>query len=129
MKKRNLVFLAISITIGSSATFADGECEKYRTSYDQTFCMSKIFIESDKELNSVYINLRTSLKESTKQQLKDTQLQWIKYRDVSCESNGSIDVSCNYQVNHSRSEYLRDRLRECKAGTCRDNMIIKKSWN
>ncbi|MGO4781509.1 lysozyme inhibitor LprI family protein, partial [Lysobacter sp. 2RAB21] len=69
------------------------------------------------------------IKEPVKQQLKATQLDWIKYRDTSCESSGAINVDCNYRVNRERGEYLRDRVRECKAGTCRNDEIVKKSWN
>jgi uncharacterized protein YecT (DUF1311 family) len=61
--------------------------------------------------------------------LMKTQRAWIKYRDNVCQKEaGTIDVDCNYQVNKERSEYLRDRARECKTGTCRDDMIVNKSW-
>lgn len=44
----------------------------------------------------------------------------MKYRDNVCQpESGTINVDCNYRVNRERTEYLRDRLRECKAGTCR----------
>ncbi|CAG2130383.1 hypothetical protein LMG31506_00804 [Cupriavidus yeoncheonensis] len=111
------------------AAHAANECDKYRTSYDKTYCFARLFLESDKELNASYNELRGLVGDSTKQQLKDTQLEWIKYRNASCESSGAIDVDCNYRVNRDRAEYLRDRVRECKAGTCRNDMISKKSWN
>lgn len=113
----------------SFAAHAQGECDKYRTSYDKTYCFAKLFLESDKELNTAYNELRGLIKEPTKQPLKDTQLQWIKHRDASCETSGAINVDCNYRVNRERTEYLRDRARECKAGTCRNDMIVKKSWD
>lgn len=112
----------------SFAASAQGECDKYRTSYDKTYCFAKLFLESDKELNTAYKDLRGVAKEAANQKLKTTQLEWIKYRDATCESSGSINVDCNYRVNRERTEYLRDRARECKAGTCRDEMIAKKSW-
>lgn len=112
----------------SFAASAQGECDKYRTSYDKTYCFAKLFLESDKELNAAYKDLRGVAKEAANQKLKTTQLEWIKYRDATCESSGSINVDCNYRVNRERTEYLRDRARECKAGTCRDEMIAKKSW-
>ena len=41
----------------------------------------------------------------------------MKYRDNVCQpESGTINVDCNYRVNRERTEYLRDRLRECKAG-------------
>ena len=116
--------------LGAAAVGAQDECDKYKTSYDRTYCFVKLFMESDKELNSVYTELRGVLKEAVKLKLRDTQREWIKYRDDFCEVvPGTINVDCNYRVNRDRTEYLRDRLRECKAGTCRADMIERRSWN
>ncbi|ALN58033.1 MULTISPECIES: lysozyme inhibitor LprI family protein [Lysobacter] len=122
-----LAFALLGLAAGNA--YAQGECDKYRTSYDKTYCFAKLFLESDKELNAAYNDLRGVAKEPAKSQLKQTQLQWIKHRDASCENSGSINVDCNYRVNRERTEYLRDRARECKAGTCRADMIVKQSWN
>lgn len=122
-----LAFALLGLSAGAAQ--AQDECDKYRTSYDKTYCFGKLFVESDKELNAAYNDLRGLIKEPAKSQLKATQLQWIKHRDASCESAGAINVVCNYRVNRERGEYLRDRARECKAGTCREDMIVKKSWD
>lgn len=114
--------------LSTSAAQAD-ECDTYKTSYDKTYCFSKLFLESDKELNTVYEQLRNASREPLKQQLKSVQLEWIRYRNDTCESQGTINMNCNYRVNRERAEYLRDRVRECKAGTCRNDMISTKSWN
>jgi uncharacterized protein YecT (DUF1311 family) len=130
MKFLTLASLAAGLFF--SAQFAHAEntdsCDKFKTSYDKTYCVAKLFLESDKELNSVYTELRKPLKDNVKQQLTETQRDWIKFRDASCERSGSIDVSCNYKLNRERAEYLRDRARECKTGTCNDAAIAKKSW-
>jgi uncharacterized protein YecT (DUF1311 family) len=120
--------LLLSLALVTSVAQAQSECDKYKTSYDKTYCFAKLFLESDKELNAVYGDLRGQLKETARKQLTDVQRDWIKYRDGKCESSGAIDVDCNYRVNRDRAEYLRDRARECKAGTCRDELIAKKSW-
>jgi uncharacterized protein YecT (DUF1311 family) len=119
----------IALLAVSSTAQAQGECDKYHTSYDKTYCFAKLFLESDKELNDVYKDLRQSVKGDVKQQLTETQRAWIQYRDASCENQGTIDVDCNYRVNRERTQYLRDRLRECKTGDCRNEMISQKSWN
>jgi uncharacterized protein YecT (DUF1311 family) len=119
----------LSMVLIASAAQAQSECDKYKTSYDKTYCFAKLFLESDKELNAVYGDLRSQLKEPARKQLTEVQRDWIKYRDGKCESSGAIDVDCNYRVNRDRAEYLRDRARECKAGTCREELIGKKSWN
>lgn len=128
--KAFLALLSAAVFLfASHAARAEGECDKYTTSYDKTYCFAKLFVESDKELNDVYKELREFLKDDVKQQLTVTQRAWIKHRDSSCSEGGSINVDCNYKVNRARAEYLRDRLRECKAGTCRNDMISQKSWD
>ena len=104
-------------------------CDRYTTSYDRTYCFSKLFVESDKELNDVYKSLRKHLSTQARQNLKNTQLEWLQYRNKSCETNpGTINVDCNYRVNKERTEYLRDRLRECKSGMCNTDLATSKSW-
>ncbi len=130
MKRGFVVLMTGLFLISASLVFAEGECDKYKTSYDVTYCYSKLFVESDKELNSVYNDLKGVLKDDMKKKLTETQRGWIKYRNSACEeAPGTINVDCNYKVNRDRTEYLRDRLRECKAGTCRNDMIVKKTWH
>lgn len=113
----------------SAQAFAIGECDKYKTSYDRTYCYSRLFMESDKELNEVYKDLRDTLRDSVRRQLTETQRAWMKHRDQVCQpESGTINVDCNYDLNRKRSDYLRDRLRECRAGTCREELIAAPSW-
>jgi len=122
------VVAGLSVMI-SNVVFAQGECDKYKTSYDATYCYSKLFVESDKELNVVYKELKDGLKDDMKKKLTETQREWMKYRNNVCEEvPGAINVDCNYIVNKERTDFLRDRLRECKTGNCRAEMIVKKSW-
>ncbi len=120
----SVLFLAFSHQV-----FAIGECDKFVTSYDRTYCYSKLFIESDKELNEVYKGLTGKIKPEIKTQLTQVQRAWMKHRDESCSNQGTINVDCNYTLNRERTEYLRDRLRECKTGNCRNDMISTESWN
>lgn len=129
MKKLIFSFsLLTTISLGAFAQEPHDPCSKYHTHYDQTYCMAKLFIESDNELNHVYKELHTHLKGPLKKQLVEVQRAWIKYRDQACSNGGTIDVNCNYTVNHHRAEYLRDRLRECKTGNCQPKMIRRKNW-
>lgn len=117
------LLLTAGILLAAPHAIARGECDKFNTSYDKTYCFSKLFVESDKELNAV-------CSERAKTGLTEVQRDWIKYRDQICQPQaGSIAVDCNYEVNRLRAEYLRDRLRECKAGACRDDMIARKNWD
>jgi uncharacterized protein YecT (DUF1311 family) len=129
MKKHFLpALLVAALGFASFAAHADDECSQYKSAYDQTYCFAKLFLESDKDLNQVYGDLNKAVKPDVKKQLKSTEAAWIQYRDASCSEHGTIDAACNYRVNRERTEYLRDRLRECKAGTCRDEQIVKRSW-
>lgn len=91
--------------------------------------MSKLFVESDSELNEVYKDLRGKINEDGRSELKRTELAWMKFRNSKCEHiPGVIDVQCTYEVNVERTNYLRDRLRECKVGHCDYKAIGAQSW-
>lgn len=126
IKLMAMAFTALALTPLSAS--ADNECDRYQTSYDRTYCMSKISAEADNELNIVYKQLRSVINAATKKQLVYVQRDWLKYRNATCENSGTIDVNCNYRLNKERTEFLRDRLRECRAGTCRASAILNTYW-
>ena len=122
-----LIFGIVLMT--ASVAWGQDPCARYRASYDRTYCKSKLFVDSDRELNDVYKKLGRQLSESTRRQLVETQRDWIRYRDQRCESApGTINVDCNYRVNVQRINYLRDRLRECTAGSCNRDAIVRPNW-
>jgi uncharacterized protein YecT (DUF1311 family) len=104
-------------------------CDKYSTSYDTTYCLSKLFVESDAELNVAYKELQGVLDQESSKELKMVQRKWIKYRNSQCETSpGTINVRCSYDVNVKRTNYLKDRFRECKVGDCDRHLIASPSW-
>ncbi len=119
------VLAALVFTTRASA--ADG-CENPKNSYDATYCFVKLFMAADDELNTAYQDLKQVLSKDQMEKLKGAQRAWIKYRNNACSSAGNIDVECNYKVNKSRVEALHDRLRECKTGHCRDDLLEAKEW-
>ncbi len=123
-------FIAIALCAAATSAFAEEyKCDKFTASYDKTYCMSKLFVESDYELNEVYKELRGKINEDGRSELKRTELEWMKYRNSKCEiMPGTINVRCSYEVNVERTNYLRDRLRECKVGHCDYKAIGKQSW-
>lgn len=119
------IFLcAVSVSFSAVA----GVCDKFTGSYDKTYCLSKLFIESDNELNAVYKELKGLIDEDTSKSLTKVQREWIKYRNAQCENNGTINVDCNYDVNKARTDYLRKMVEECKIGYCQKDKIGQKSW-
>jgi uncharacterized protein YecT (DUF1311 family) len=127
MLNRFIVAHVMGLTL-VSVILADDNCKEPKTSYDRTYCAAKLFLESDKELNSVYKELKGMIKPEVQKKLVLVQRDWIKYRDNQCEANGTIDVDCNHNVNVARIDYLRERLREAKAGQVRPDLIEKQSW-
>jgi uncharacterized protein YecT (DUF1311 family) len=121
--------MALVVLLASRAASAveDG-CQSPKTTYDRTYCTAKLFVESDNELNAVYKELKKSLGNDAQKKLTAVQREWITHRDGRCEAGGTINVQCNYDVNRARVEFLRDRLRECKTGHCRDDLVGQKSW-
>ncbi len=129
LKITSLALLASGLFLSAVSTAsAASSCDQYTTSYDRTFCFCKLIVESDKELNDVYKALRKQIDKETAEGLKMTQRQWIKYRNNQCENNGTIQLQCNYEVNKNRTDYLRERLRECKSGVCQNSLVVKPSW-
>lgn len=129
MKCIFLVFAVGAMLFSSQAALASGECDKYSTRYDNTYCMCKLFIESDNELNTVYKDLRKIIPESARNQLTSVQREWMRHRDEACQPQpGTIAVDCNYKLNRERAKYLRDRLNECKTGACQNDKIGQRSW-
>jgi len=122
-----LMLVFSTSTLASVARAEDG-CVNPKTAYDQTYCNAKLFLESDKELNEVYKDLKGAIDKATQSKLTATQKKWIVFRDESCSKDGTISTSCNFKVNKERTEYLRDRLRECKTGHCNNEAIAKTEF-
>ena len=116
---------AVAPRIGHTAN----ACDNPQNSYDATYCKAKLFIEADEEMNGVYKALRSKLDKTGKEELRQIQLKWLEYRNFHCERMGTINVECNFVVVKSRTDYLRDRLRECEIGYCSADKIRAKSWD
>ena len=126
--KISVAILALFFSVTALDARGEDGCAHPRSSYDATYCMCKLFVESDKELNEVYKELSSTIKPDQKKKLVQVQRKWLKFRDSSCESSGTINVDCNYKVNKARTDALRDRLRECKTGHCREDLIVQEDW-
>lgn len=125
--KRTKWLLCLGLVLSANVQATEA-CKRFTTSYDKTYCTAKLFVESDTELNQVYKELKSKLKEDVAKGLTRIQRDWIQYRNATCSDRTEIDVACNYQVNRGRTEYLRDRLRECKTGNCDSTAITRQSW-
>lgn len=88
-----LVLLSLLAFAVSATAFAD--CGDLNTQTAMNQCAMEQFQRLDKELNKVYTEYRSRLDKRQKQQLKEVQLAWIKFRDLACafESSGVEDSS------------------------------------
>jgi uncharacterized protein YecT (DUF1311 family) len=131
MSQSKIFYSVLSVVFGmiyTASLFAKDGCQNPRSPYDKTYCLGKLFVESDKELNEVYSELKGLLKGDQIAQLVRTQKKWILFRDTACSSGELIHVECNYKVNKERADFLRDRSRECKVGHCRDDLMFVAEW-
>ncbi|WP_367111639.1 lysozyme inhibitor LprI family protein [uncultured Psychrobacter sp.] len=103
-------------------------CDKPVNDFDGLYCLTKVYLEADKELNSSYGKLVKRLNSQQKTTLKRGQLAWIRARNDQCSyydnSNGFfVNMDCATDMTTERVNFLNDRLRECNAGSCRDSRL------
>ncbi|RQV64654.1 DUF1311 domain-containing protein [Burkholderia cenocepacia] len=122
MKKKNLLascaLLALAVPFAAHAA----GCGKPRGAFDQVYCTSTQFSQSDRDLNDEYGRLRKQLSGDQQAALKSGQLAWLKQRDTQCsETRGSsylVDIQCANDMTQSRLSFLRERERECSSTGC-----------
>jgi uncharacterized protein YecT (DUF1311 family) len=106
--------------------FADN-CNNPSNSFDGLYCLNKVYIQADKDLNTSYKSLRKYLKSSEKSKLKKGQITWIKDRNASCSYHNDrgffVNLRCAKNMTVDRTNFLNDRIRECKATGCQSRKL------
>ncbi|WP_420225067.1 lysozyme inhibitor LprI family protein [Pigmentiphaga litoralis] len=123
MKKLALAMTCLSASLLTSAAFgAQSGCDTPRNAFDQLYCSSTIFAQTDKDLNTTYGALRKQLQPAQQEALKQGQLAWIKKRDDECsyeKPNGYyVNLTCAVKQTQSRLDFLKARQRECGSTGC-----------
>jgi len=102
-------------------SFADN-CDNPRDDFDGLYCMNKIYMKADEELNASFKELRALLNADEKKALLATQLKWIESRNSTCSTKNAngfwVNLACVKNTTIERTNTLRDRIRECKATGC-----------
>ncbi|ALF59028.1 lysozyme inhibitor LprI family protein [Psychrobacter urativorans] len=102
-------------------------CNKPVNDFDGLYCLTKVYLEADKELNNSYTKLNKVLNSTQKSKLKRGQLAWIRDRDERCSyHNGEgffVNMNCATRTTTQRVNFLNERVRECTAGSCRDSRL------
>ena len=108
------------------------DCQNPQTQTDMNQCASSDLARETKKINKTYNDFRTKLNSAQKQQLKEVQLAWIKFKDLACqfEASGIEGGSAHSMVLAScLSEKTLQRNKELEAlGNCQEGDLSCPSW-
>lgn len=80
--------LAILLALGAGPARA-ADCAKATTQIEMTTCASETLTQADADLNASYLAYRARLDKARQNEIRDVQLAWLKYRDLSCRFESS----------------------------------------
>lgn len=107
--------------------FANSNCDKPVNDFDGLYCLNKVYIEADKELNERYKELVPMLDAAGKAALKQGQLAWMKQRNNLCsrreENEFFVNMNCATSQTIERAQFLQNRIRECKSSGCLNSQL------
>ena len=126
MKKRWIQSAIFSLLMPTLA-WANSNCDKPNNDFDGLYCLNKIYQQADTELNANYKTLRPMLDSAGQAALKRGQLQWMRTRNQDCsmrEKGGFyVNLDCATRTTIARSQFLQDRIRECKSAGCLNSRL------
>lgn len=95
-------------------------------------CAGQDFEKADRRLNKKYTEYQTRLTREQKEQLRGTQLAWIKFRDKSCdfESSGVQGGSAYPMIRYGcLAEKTRARIKELEQlAACKEGDLGCPAW-
>jgi uncharacterized protein YecT (DUF1311 family) len=113
-------FVIAATVFRSAAVLAD--CDHPRNDFDDLYCLDKVYIQADKDLNDEYSKLSKQLNADGKTALKHGQISWIKSRNDQCSMKDDhgfwVNLECATRVTIGRTQFLQDRNRECASAGC-----------
>jgi len=128
--KRIIAFLLVSFSMQfvSMPAFAQTGCDHPKNDFDGLYCLNKIWIEADKNLNEVYKKLSLKLDANGKAALKKGQLSWISSRNSACSKSDPkegffVNLECATSRTIDRTKFLEDRYRECMSAGCMNSKL------
>jgi uncharacterized protein YecT (DUF1311 family) len=111
----------------SLGAFANSACDNPKNDFDGLYCLNKVYIEADKELNENYKALHAVLDTAGRAALKSGQLAWINERNSKCSRSDAdgffVNLECAADTTIHRSQFLQDRIRECKGAGCMNSKL------
>ena len=120
------LFFAAGLSLASVAALVDN-CDTARNTFDEFYCKDKLYIQADKDLNKAYGDLMKALPSASKKTLKSVQLEWMRGRDSQCieerDDEIVLCVNCRLRKTVEQTNFLQDRLRECKSTGCQPSRL------
>ncbi|MCI5220294.1 MAG: DUF1311 domain-containing protein [Candidatus Electrothrix sp. LOE2] len=123
--KGMLVLLCVLLP---NLVLANSNCDNPRNDFDGLYCLNKIYLQADKELNQAYAELKDLLDDQGKKLLKKGQLTWIGSRDSECSYRDNrrgffVNLDCAAKTTIERTQFLIDRKRECLSSGCLNSRL------
>ncbi len=116
------MYLLLLILLLISFPVISDNCEKPKNDFDGLYCLNKIYVTADKELNDSYKKLVSKLDPTMKTSLRDSQRKWMETRNAECswkdERGFYVNMQCATDKTVERKNFLDDRFRECIAVGC-----------
>lgn len=117
-----IMFFAAPITAS-----ANSNCDNPRNDFDGLYCLNKVYLQADKDLNKNYKALVKHLDKRGKKILKKSQIKWIKSRDADCSYHDRrgffVNLDCASATTIQRAQFLNDRKRECVSSGCMNSRL------
>ena len=125
--KTSLAILTSAAFMFPMLSWGAQNCDKPVNDFDGLYCLTKVYLEADKELNNSYTKLNKALNSTQKSKLKRGQLAWMRERNDQCsyhdEGGFYVNMDCATRTTTKRVNFLNERVRECSAGSCRDSRL------
>lgn len=116
------LLLLMALPLQSTAR-AQNSCNYPSGTFDQVYCVNKVTLQADAEMNVAYQKLLKRLSVSGQQLLRQTQRAWMAKRDSDCVDGYTVYVKCTHDMTVSRLNFLNDRLRECNSAGCQPSKL------
>ncbi len=98
------------------------DCDHVKNNFDDLYCLNKVYIQTDKDLNDTYGKLAKLLDADGKGKLKTGQLAWMAARNEQCSYQDSrgffVNMDCATNTTRERLQFLQERVRECQSAGC-----------
>ncbi len=121
----SMVFALMFCMLPAAAVHAD--CDNPRDDFDDLYCLNRIYVQADADLNEAYKKLVGRLDDDGRKILKKSQNAWIRDRNSRCSYRDDrgffVNIRCAADRTIERTNFLNDRYRECISSGCLNSRL------